>query len=284
MQHLITGIKRIYGLFLSHRAKEQFERIIIILSLCSFILHLAVLMINQPAASNLIEALYTPFTIILFYEVYLLVYYLRKSIIEYIGKQYEIITLILIRSIFEDISYRKVDFMTFTESGIAFIVKLCGIILLFLLVFAFYHIASRIKRKNPLAECKKQQSIQYLNIKRVISLLLICIFAGILIYSSIHSFANLHAIEDLFVILKQVNHTFYSLFFTTLILCEVFLLLIIMFYIDHFSIIIRNSAFIISTTLLKMSFSQTGVAFTAMVVMAVAFGVIMLRIYRLYEK
>lgn len=284
MQYLNTRIKKIYGLFLSQRAKERFEHIIIVLSLCSFVLHLAVLMINQRFGASLIEALYTPFTIILLYEVYLLVYYLRKSIIEYIGKQYEIITLILIRSIFEEISYRKFDFTTWTESGIAFIIKLCGIILLFYLVHIFYRIAKHIKRKNPLAECKKQDSLQYLNIKKILSLILIFVFVGILVYSSINSFGRVHSIEDLFVILKQVNYTFYSLFFTTLILTEVFLLLIIMFYIDLFSIIIRNSAFIISTTLLKISFSQTGVAFTAMVVLAVGFGVIMLRIYRLYEK
>ncbi|MEG1522417.1 MAG: hypothetical protein RR455_08120 [Bacteroidales bacterium] len=284
MQHLNARIKKIYELFLSKRAKERFEHFIIILSLCSFVLHLAVLMSKRQFGVNLIEALYTPFTIILLYEVYLLVYYLRKSTIEYIGKQYEIITLILIRGVFEEISYRKFDFTALSEAGIAFVVKLCAIILLFYLVHVFYRIAARIKRKNPLAECKKQYSLQYLNIKKILSLILILVFVGILIYSSIDSFGNMRSIEDLFVILKEVNYTFYSLFFTTLILTEVFLLLIIMFYIDLFSIIIRNSAFIISTTLLKMSFSQTGIAFTAMVLLAVGFGVVMLRIYRLYEK
>jgi len=49
--------------------------------------------------TNPIAAIYTPFSFILIYEVYLLVFYLPKSTTIYIGKQYEIITLILIRGI-----------------------------------------------------------------------------------------------------------------------------------------------------------------------------------------
>jgi hypothetical protein len=37
--------------------------------------------------------MYTPFSVLLFDEVYLLVYYLRRSTTIYIGKQYEIIAL-----------------------------------------------------------------------------------------------------------------------------------------------------------------------------------------------
>ncbi|MFN6048152.1 MAG: hypothetical protein ACK45C_09065, partial [Bacteroidota bacterium] len=53
--------------------------------------------------SNPVSAIYTPFSFILIYEVYLLIYYLPKSTSIYIGKQYEIITLIVIRRIFKDI-------------------------------------------------------------------------------------------------------------------------------------------------------------------------------------
>jgi len=51
-----------------------------------------------------IAAIYTPFSFILVYEVYLLIYYLPASITQYIAKQYEIITLIVIRRLFKDIA------------------------------------------------------------------------------------------------------------------------------------------------------------------------------------
>ena len=54
--------------------------------------------------NNPISAIYTPFSFILIYEVYLLIYYLPKSFTTYITKQYEIITLIIIRKLFKDLS------------------------------------------------------------------------------------------------------------------------------------------------------------------------------------
>lgn len=277
-------LNKIHSIFLSHRSKERFERLIILLSLCSFLLHLGILMTQYQLSTSLIGALYTPFTIILLYEVYLLVYYLKRSMTEYIGKQYEIITLILIRSVFEDISYRKFDFSVFGDQTITFIVKLGGIALLFLLVFVFYQMSGKGSTEYPASANMKKHVTQYMYIKKVVSLLLIFIFVGLLIYSAIYSFGDIHSIEEIFVILKKLNLTFYNLFFTTLILSEVFLLLFIMYVTDQFSIVIRNSSFIISTTLLKISFSYTGIAFTGMVLLAVLFGVVMLGIYRLYDK
>jgi hypothetical protein len=46
-----------------------------------------------------------PFSFILIYEVFLLVFYLPSSTSKYIGKQYEIITLIVIRRLFKDIGH-----------------------------------------------------------------------------------------------------------------------------------------------------------------------------------
>ena len=43
------------------------------------------------------SAIYTPFSILLVYEAYLMIYYLRRSTTIYIAKQYEVIALILIR-------------------------------------------------------------------------------------------------------------------------------------------------------------------------------------------
>ena len=249
-----------------------------------FVLHLLVLLYNHREGAQLTEALYTPFTIILIYEVYLLVYYLRKSIIEYIGKQYEIITLILIRSVFEDLAYHKYGFQPLTEAGVAFMVKIAGICGLFVLVWLFYRIAASLRLKQPVAHSRKRASRQFLTIKKTMSVLLIAVFVALLLYSVVHAVADTSSFESFFVLLKKMNHVFYASFFTTLILSEVFLLLVTMFFTDDFGIIMRNSAFIISTTLLKIAFGEGPLAFTCVIVLAVGFGVGMLAIYRLYEK
>jgi hypothetical protein len=60
--------------------------------------------LTSKLTKNPISAVY-PFSFILIYEVFLLVFYLPSSTSKYIGKQYEIITLIVIRRLFKDIGH-----------------------------------------------------------------------------------------------------------------------------------------------------------------------------------
>ncbi|MEL6253676.1 MAG: hypothetical protein AAFR87_16830 [Bacteroidota bacterium] len=100
--------------FFSEPFRHKAEKIIVYIAILSFAVHLGLVLLSyfqliEVAESNQllkspISAIYTPFSFILIYEVYLLIYYLPKSISTYIGKQYEIISLILIRRIFKDIS------------------------------------------------------------------------------------------------------------------------------------------------------------------------------------
>jgi hypothetical protein len=56
------------------------------------------------------------------------------------------------------------------------------------------------------------------------------------------------------------------------------------FYTDSFHKIIRNSGFIISTILIRMSFGVTGLMNTVLIVTAVLFGLLILLIHNQYEK
>ena len=104
----------IYNTFLSNETRKKSERIILIIAIASFFIHLSLIFLvdlgvikiesGTSLFENPIAAIYTPFSFILVYEVYLLIYYLPRSITTYIGKQYEIITLIIIRRIFKDLS------------------------------------------------------------------------------------------------------------------------------------------------------------------------------------
>jgi hypothetical protein len=63
----------------------------------------------------------------------------------------------------------------------------------------------------------------------------------------------------------------------------VLLLLFSFFLSDKFSKVIRNSGFIISTILIKLSFGTEGILNTILIVTAVLFGVIILAIHNKYE-
>ena len=103
-------LEKLYQKLLSKKTKEKSERVILWIALVSFVIHLLIIglihfniiTINEPSnlLKNPIAAIYTPFSFILVYEVYLLIYYLPKSTSTYISKQYEIIALIIIRRLF----------------------------------------------------------------------------------------------------------------------------------------------------------------------------------------
>ena len=78
-------IEVLYNLFLSESIKKKSEKVIITISIISFLLHLILIGLNKlniidlQSFSNLfnnpIAAIYTPFSFILIYEVYLLFSY-----------------------------------------------------------------------------------------------------------------------------------------------------------------------------------------------------------------
>ena len=110
-------IDNIFLKVFSSKNQNKVERATLWLSMIGFIIHLLLIYSKKfnwfeiSFESNLlidpISAIYTPFSIILVYEIYLLVVNLPRSFTTSVSKQFEIISLILIRRIFADIP--KID-------------------------------------------------------------------------------------------------------------------------------------------------------------------------------
>jgi len=77
---------------------------------------------------------------------------------------------------------------------------------------------------------------------------------------------------------------FISWFFTILILVDVFILLISFRYTERYSQLIRNTGFIISTILLRLSFGVSGLKSIILLVSGILFGLLILLIYKKMEK
>ncbi|MEM9850237.1 MAG: hypothetical protein AAF847_20260 [Bacteroidota bacterium] len=281
----------LYERFLSEETKERSERIILSIAIASYIIHLLIILsVNQgwialesEFTGDPIAAIYTPFSFILVYEVYLLIFYLPKSITIYIGKQYEIITLILIRRIFKDIANIELSSNWFKiKDDVQFTYDILASLALFYLIYVFYR---QIKRRNYVSikkENKVGKDIRYfVNLKRVIATALV----PILIIMACFSFYN-WAVDAMFTAesdLKDINDIFFDEFFTLLIIVDVLLLLASFYYSHEFYKIIRNSGFVISTILLKVSFSVSGIVNIVLIIGAVIFGLSMLFIHNQYE-
>jgi len=289
-------LDKAYQTLLSKETKERGERVILGIALASFLIHLLLIYLSKwnivlsnsesSLLKNPIAAIYTPFSFILVYEVYLLIYYLPRSITIYINKQYEIITLIIIRRLFKDLSALELTPDWFKNSNdLLFTYDLIASLVLFFLLFLFF----RQSRKSS-AEGRKLSDLpdeirRFVNFKKVLATILVPILFALASYTLIHwvygTFNEPNLIAYSF---KNINNVFFDEFFTVLIIVDVILLLLSFFHTDQFYKVIRNSGFIISTILLRVSFSVEGLTNTVLIVSAVSFGLLILTIHNQYEK
>ncbi|RZP02045.1 MAG: hypothetical protein EVA43_05400 [Flavobacteriales bacterium] len=285
-------IKTLFDLFLSEDTRLKTEKIILKVALVSFFIHLAIIYLmkfdflnfssNSELFNNPISAIYTPFSFILIYEVYLLIYYLPKSFTTYITKQYEIITLIIIRNLFKDLSALELTENWFEIKGdLQFTYDLIASLLLFYLIFLFQK-QGKIKL---IQEVNIKPFIQkFVDKKKLIAVILVPLFFFMAIYTLVDWTAGISFVSNDLLNLQSINNVFFDKFFTVLILVDVILLLLSFFYTDQFHKIIRNSGFIISTILIRMSFSVDGLISTILIVIAVLFGLAIIKIHNSYEK
>jgi hypothetical protein len=277
---------------LSEDTREKAEKIILGIALFSFFIHLGIIyllkfnIIELPTNSELLEnpisAIYTPFSFILIYEVYLLIYYLPKSFTTYITKQYEIITLIIIRKLFKDLSSLELSSNWFEiKSDLQFTYDIVASVLLFYLIFLFLKQGKRKidseKGINPAIE-------GFVKKKKLIAVILVPLFFVMAVYTSINWFTGNSLSPSEIKPFQSINNLFFDEFFTILILVDVVLLLISFFYTNKFHKIIRNSGFVISTILIRMSFGVSGLISTILIIVAVLFGLAILTIHNNYEK
>lgn len=277
---------------LSDKTRTTTEKIILNIALLSFFIHLLIIYLlkfnviefssDTELLNNPISAIYTPFSFILIYEVYLLIYYLPKSFTTYITKQYEIITLIIIRKLFKDLSSLELSSNWFEIKGdLQFTYDLIASLLLFLFIYLF--------QKQGKKKVKQQLNLKpdiekFVKKKRLIAVILVPLFLFMALDTLFKWSNGMSITTNEFPSLESINNLFFDQFFTVLILVDVVLLLISFFYTDQFHKIIRNSGFIISTILIRMSFGVNGLTNTILILVAVLFGLAILSIHNKYEK
>jgi hypothetical protein len=287
-------ISRIFDTLLSREAKKSVEKVILIISIISFLVHLALIYLvkydivhfhsDVSLFKSPIAAIYTPFSFILIYEVYLLVYYIPKSVTTYVSKQYEIITLIVIRRIFKDLSNLELsqDWLSIKNDR-QFTYDILLAVILFYLIYLFKvnffpkGMVNSIKSKNRFNS--------FIEFKKAIAIILVPVLVVMASYSLFHwSNSVLNQLPSALSEFKKINNVFFEDFFTLLIVVDVLLLLISFFYSDSFQKVMRNSGFIISTILIRLSFSTDGVVNNVLILSSIIFGLLILVIHNQFEK
>lgn len=283
---MIKLIDKCHKLLFSEKNLKLFETAILFLAVTGFIAHLLLIYLNinyeldylsklDNLFTNPISALYTPFSFILIYEVFLLIYYLPRSFTTSIRKEYEIISLIMIRKVFEDIPNLNTETGIFNTESLNLIYNLLGILIIYYLIFLFKKTIKIIpKRKNT------KDLSKFIAYKKALSIVLVPILI-ILCFSNLISWSQKLFINEYFT--QNINSIFFVDFFTILILVDVFILLISFGYTERYAQIIRNTGFIISTILLRLSFGVRDLSSVILLISGVVFGLIILKIYQLTE-
>jgi hypothetical protein len=289
-------INRLYQFFFSSQRRLIVDRIILVIAIAGFLIHLGliymkawgVISIEESTGllDNPIAAAYTPFSFILVYEVYLLVFYIPRSITTYICKQYEIITLIIIRRLFKDLANLEITSNWFEISGdLQFTYDILASLILFYLLFHFKKLAMK-RLDFPDSTMNLGLSLQrFILFKRGIAVVLVPLLFGVALYTfSTWAVGIFDPSHSMAVPFSNLNSIFFDEFFTILIIVDVMLLLFSFFLADDFHKIMRNSGFIVSTILIRLSFSVEGLISVVLVISSVLFGLLILMIFYKYEE
>lgn len=277
-----------FGTVFADTVRKKVENLILILAGFGFIIHLLLIFLkeldlikvtelNQELLNDPISAIYTPFSLILVYEVYLLLFYLPRSFTSCISKQFEIISLIVIRKIFKDIPLMDLnDNWIFSEHNIELVVDLLGFLILFFLIYLFNKDTKKLPKKN----ITDPSLIRFISSKKIVSLSLLVVMSFMALNTLFEWVSNIYSNQTI----TQIDSLFFNKFFTLLILADVIILLISFRYTEEYSKLIRNTGFIISTILIRLSFSSSGYLTMILILTGVSFAYLILKIYNSIEN
>ena len=281
---------KIFDEIFSEENRRKIESFTIWSATVGFIFHLSLVLLNNYSIINIgnesllltnpISAIYTPFSIILYYEIFLLIYYLPRSFTTSILKQFEIISLIIIRRIFYDIPKLNLDSNDWFNNpdNLQITYDLISILILFFLIYLFNFVKSKIENKKGIRNIER-----FIDSKKIISVILIPVMI-ILFILGLYNLYSIGMSSNFASSFYYVNEVFYNTFFSILIIADVFILLLSFLYTERYSQIMINTGFIICTIFIRLSFSSSGLTNLLLIISSVLFGLLILKIYSLMNK
>jgi hypothetical protein len=228
-------------------------------------------------------AIYAAFTFILFYEVVAMIFSLPYSIAISVSKQYEVISLVIVRHIFQytgdftDIHSLSDDYTHFAYLASS----IFGSLAIFFLIGVFRKV-----QLHTEIETTRENLLLFVFLKKIIALFLFSVIVWLAIQEVIHFFHFLLYKPDdgLVPEIGHFGHHFYKIVFSVMIFADILLVLITMQYGGSYQLVFRNTGLLISTVLLRVSFSAEMVTGVILVITAVIIAILSSLIYNMYFK
>jgi len=270
----------LHELVLGQKTDAFLKRFAINLAILGFVSHLITCYLYQSDYLNLsdmnsffdsyLDALYTPFSIILAYEVYELIRAIPESFSNSIGKQFEVITLLVVRDIFKNLAEIEGSDTNFIDADVAFIaMEAIAFIVLFSTALYFKKMTAGNNAALGQDEVVKKFVMQKKN--------LACSLALVYILVAIYSFSSWS-----FGVIDGENNlsrtVFFLDFFTWLIVSDIIILLTSYKHITDFLQLARNTGFVLSTVIIRVGIGTPGYTGAALFILSAFLATFVLRL------
>jgi hypothetical protein len=182
-------------------------------------------------------------TVLLAYEVASLIFAIPRSTTNMVGKQFEVLALILLRKAITELEKlpEPLEWESVRATIITMSSEAVGALVIFVVLGFYYRVARNIQ---PIFSGPTLQN--FIRDKKGVALLLL-IGAIVLVVQSVFAWQRNGMLDPLFV-----------QFYTLLVFGDVLLVLVSLRYSDRFGVVFRNTAFVIATVFIRFSLVADG--------------------------
>jgi hypothetical protein len=261
------------------KGQETMEKILVYIALVTFIGHvilifltytLPILPFESFLSPSYLSAISTPLSLILFYEVYLLVISLSQSIFFSILKQMEIVTLVIIRAVFKALETGSgtlsifENWSTTSEIGLLF----GGSLIAFLMVAIFKILVLRQSNRNN----QETDHKLFLWFKNLLSLATLVVLAFLVAIDFLLWLLEISGIYTL-------NFDYLVTLFLLMIFLDIIVFLVSLLFTEDFGIIYIDSVFALVAIFLRFSIFMEPFSKVTTVTFTMIFSIVVLLIY-----
>lgn len=210
------------------------------------------------------------FSVLLISEILGLVFVLTHSVADSIGKQFEIISLILLRDAFKEMGHLPLDVRWSTETLLELLpllVDALGAVIIFLIIGLFYKAQRHLQITN-----NPEELIKFILLKKTIANILLMVFLSICIYDFLD-----------FFITNQYQNTF-NVYYNILIFTDILILIISLRYSNLYIHLFRYSSFALATVIIRLSLSAPKYYNVLLSILAGLFVLMVTNIYNMLNK
>ena len=274
--------KVVFDMCMGEEAEDRIRKVAIVSAVVGFFLHIGLWALDSTGrisitgeASELVSSplssLYTPFSILLVYEVYQLIRTIPDSFSSSVGKQYEIATLLVVRDILKRLSEVEGTEGWEISSDLGFLLVECAAFLaLFYTSLTYFRMSDNSTKSGDMSG----EIAVFVESKRLVANFMLIVFLLTAAYSF---FTWIASVQDGGGSVSRV--IFFLDFFTFLILADILILLVSYWFYTDFGNLARNTGFVLSTVIIRVAISSEGVSAMVLFTLSGLLGLAILRMF-----